>query len=387
MLPTSGRLRQEMPRSAAVQPRLNVMHVVPSLEPGGTERLVIEISKTLFADAQPIVCCLDNQGAWASELVALGVPVIALHRSPGFRPEVGFAIGRVAATHGIDVLHCHHYSPFVYGQIAALARRGLSVVFTEHGRASDDGPSLKRRLVNPLLGRLPATICAVSHDLRRHMIAEGLPADRVQVVHNGIDPGSRPAPIAKSSARLALGIPQDAFVVGAAGRLDPVKNLPMLIKAAEVLSAIQPRLRIVIVGDGPARPALEQMIDTLGLTRVVVLTGYRSDVRQLLPAFDVYANTSVHEGVSLTILEAMAAALPVVATNVGGTPEVVDEKTGLLVPSHGVLQLARALQSMAHAPPKRRALGEAGRRRVEQHFSLGAMAQAYLDAYRHALKG
>src|SRR5262245_5325933 len=135
MLPTSGRLPAEAPRPTAAHRRLNVMHVVPSLEPGGTERLVIEISKTLMTEAQPMVCCLDNQGAWASELISLGVPVVALHRSPGFRPEVGLEIGRVAEKHGVDVLHCHHYSPFVYGQLAALMRRGLSVVFTEHGRA------------------------------------------------------------------------------------------------------------------------------------------------------------------------------------------------------------------------------------------------------------
>lgn len=364
------------------------MHVVPSLEPGGTERLVIEISKMLMADVQPMVCCLDNQGAWASELHDVGVPIVALHRQPGFRPEIGLEIGRIATKHQIDVLHCHHYSPFVYGQIAALGHKALSVVFTEHGRLSDKGPSLKRRLVNPLLGRLPAAICAVSHDLRRHMIAEGLPASRVQVVHNGIDPGTRPTAIARSTARLALGIPQDAFVVGAAGRLDPVKNLPMLIRAAQILYALQPRLRVVLIGDGPERPELERMIEALRLNRVVVLTGYRTDVRQLLPAFDVYTNTSVQEGVSLTILEAMAAALPVVATRVGGTPEVVvDQETGILVPSYGEMQLAAALQSIADVPRRRRAAGDAGRKRVEQHFSLGAMTGAYLHAYRDASKG
>jgi len=364
------------------------MHVVPSLEPGGTERLVIEISKMLMADVQPMVCCLDDLGAWASELIDLDVPVVALHRQAGFRPGIGLDIGRLAVEHHIDVLHCHHYSPFVYGQIAALRGGDLQVVFTEHGRSSDAGPSLKRRLVNPIIGRLPASICAVSHDLRRHMIAEGLPGARVQVVHNGIELGTRPSPIARSSARLALGLAQDAFVVGAAGRLDPVKNLATLIKAATVVAASQPKLRVVLVGEGPDREALEQLIEASGLQRVVVLTGYRTDVRQLLPAFDVYVNTSVHEGVSLTILEAMAAALPVVATRVGGTPEVVvDQETGLLVPSHGVMQTAAALRSLAGSVSWRRAAGEAGRKRVERHFSLGAMTQAYLHAYRNAVKG
>jgi L-malate glycosyltransferase len=358
------------------------MHVVLSLEPGGTERLVIEISKTLIADVQPTVCCLDGQGAWASELTDLGIPVLALNRAPGFRPGLGLAIGRLADEHQIDVLHCHHYSPFVYGRIAALRNRRLRVVFTEHGRLSDAGPSLKRRLINPILGRMPATICAVSGDLRRHMIAEGLPRHRVRVIHNGIDLGPRPSKIARSTARLALGLPQDSYVVGAVGRLDPVKDLATLLDAAAGMAPGLPRLKVAIIGDGPERAALEQRIAALRLHDVVRLVGYRKDVRELLPAFDVYTNTSTHEGVSLTILEAMAAALPVVATRVGGTPEVVvDRDTGLLVPARSAGDLASALASFEGDPRRRRAAGEAGRIRVERDFSVKTMAHAYFDAY------
>src|SRR5215471_14344424 len=164
----------------AVSDRLRVMQVVLSLEPGGTERLVIDIATRLQHLVDPIVCCLDRPGAWASELTSAGIPVIALGRRPGFRPHLGYRIAQLASVHAIDVIHCHHYSPFVYGQIGALVRRGLHVVFTEHGRLSDAAPSLKRRLVNPVLGRLPDAIFAVSHDLRRHMIAEGLPDSRVR---------------------------------------------------------------------------------------------------------------------------------------------------------------------------------------------------------------
>jgi L-malate glycosyltransferase len=370
-----------------VERRLRVMHVVLNLDPGGTERLVIEISKTLLPNALPMVCCLDGAGAWASELTDLGVPVLSLDRRAGFRPALGLAIGRLVDEHRIDVLHCHHYSPFVYGQIAAHRGRHVKVVFTEHGRASEAGPSLKRRLINPLLGRLAASIYAVSGDLRRHMIAEGFPENRVGVIHNGIDPGHRPAPIERSAARLALGLPQDAYVVGTAGRLDPVKDLATLIKAAGITARSERRLKLVIIGAGDERRSLEERIDAMGLRPVVTLVGYRKDVRQLMAAFDVYVNTSTHEGVSLTILEAMAAGLPVVATDVGGTPEVViDQKTGLLVPVRGVTQLATALESLANAAGWRRTAGAAGRARVERHFSMAAMTQAYLREYGGAAK-
>ena len=219
------------------------------------------------------------------------------------------------------------------------------------------------------------------------MNSEGLPGERIRVVHNGIAPGKRPPSIARATARMALGIPHDAFVVGAAGRLDPVKDLETLIEAAAILSASQPKLRVVVVGEGASRAALERQIEASALSGVVTLTGYRKDVRDLLPAFDVYANTSTHEGVSLTILEAMAAALPVVATRVGGTPEVViDRETGILVPARAPALVADALASFARSAEQRRTCGTAGRARVEHHFSLDAMTQAYLQAYRGVLE-
>ena len=140
--------------SASPQP-LRVLHVALSLHPGGTERLVIDVVQASRARGiEPVVCCLDDAGAWATEVERLGVPVIPLGRKPGFRLALCRDIARIVSTHTIGVIHCHHYSPFVYAQLAAL-KSGTPVVFTEHGRLSDSPPSLKRRLVNPLLGRLP----------------------------------------------------------------------------------------------------------------------------------------------------------------------------------------------------------------------------------------
>src|SRR5262249_7062440 len=132
--------------ASSIERRPRVMHVVLSLDPGGTERLVIEIVKGLGPKIDSVVCCLDQAGSWAGELEQIGVPVVPLARREGFRPSLGKQIAQLAETHAVDVLHCHHYSPFIYGQIARVVRRNLRVVFTEHGRASDAGPSFKRRL-------------------------------------------------------------------------------------------------------------------------------------------------------------------------------------------------------------------------------------------------
>jgi glycosyltransferase involved in cell wall biosynthesis len=193
------------------------MQLVLSLSPGGTERLVIEICRQLANRVESMVCCLDEPGDWAAELEAIHVPVVALGRQPGFQPSLAVQIVRLIKANDIDVVHCHHYSPYVYGLIAARLAN-VRLVFTEHGRLSDAAPSRKRRLVNPLLSMLGGRVCAVSTDLKRHMVAEGFRARRVEVVYNGIDPGHRPTSIERHGAREALGVPGGAFVTGSVGR-------------------------------------------------------------------------------------------------------------------------------------------------------------------------
>ena len=357
-----------------------VVQLVLSLSPGGTERLVIEICKRLARRIDSSVICLDEPGDWACELEAEGISVNALNRQPGFRPSIARRIAHLARSSGAQVIHAHHYSPYVYGTLASLLAP-MRVVFTEHGRLSNAAPSRKRRLVNPWLARVPATICAVSEDLRRHMAAEGFPARRIDVVYNGIEPGTRPGAAERQSARAALGMPDQAFVIGTAGRLDPVKNLQALLQAHALLVESHPAARLVIIGEGPERASLEAGAAALGISSRVHFAGYRADVRRLMPAFDVFANTSTYEGVSLTILEAMAAALPVVASPAGGNPEVVThEDTGLVVRAEPA-SIANAFRRLAADPIRRGTMGEAGRRRVCGHFSIDRMVEQYAAAY------
>jgi glycosyltransferase involved in cell wall biosynthesis len=178
-----------------------------------------------------------------------------------------------------------------------------------------------------------------------------------------------------------LGLSNDSFVIGTVGRLDPVKNLRVMLQAHCALLERYPDARAVIVGDGPERPALESAAAELGIAHAVTFAGYRSDVRMLMPAFDVYLNTSTYEGVSLTILEAMAAGVPVVATPAGGNPEVVvDNETGFLVPPRP-RAIADVLARLAGAPRHRRILGDAGRWRVMRHFSIARMVNEYASLY------
>jgi len=360
------------------QPR--VLQVVLSLNPGGTERLVIELARHLHADIPMSVCCLDEAGAWAPEVEQAGIHVTALGRRPGFHPSLALDVARAARAHRATVIHAHHYSPFVYSALARLVCPRLKVIFTEHGRLSDAGPSARRRRANQVLRHLAAGVFAVSEDVKQHLIDEGFAADSVGVIYNGIDVGPLPDARTRAAVRGEIGVRDDTLVLGTVARLDSVKDLATLLRAVGLLPRETDSV-LLVVGDGPERAALEALTTELGIAGRVRFLGHRDDARRLLAGCDVYANSSISEGVSLTILEAMAAGLPVVATNVGGTPEVVAPDSGVLVPARDPHALASAIGTLGTNAARRQALGGAARRRGEQRFTLDRMIEQYRNAY------
>ena len=366
---------------------VGVMQVVLSLSPGGTERLVIDICRRLGPEFVVSVCCLDGEGAWAGELRDRGIEVVALNRRAGFRPEIGRQIARLAAQRRVSLLHCHQYSPFVYGRLAKYWQPQLKLVYTEHGRLSDAPPSWKRQLVNPLLSRFDGPIVAVSGELRQYLIDSRFPRKRVAVIHNGIDAAELPAPGDRRRARAKLDLDDDALVVATVARLDPVKDFQSLLEAFALVRQVVPRARLLVVGDGSERAELETRAARPDLAGAVNFLGLRSDVRAILPAADLYVNSSISEGVSITILEAMAAGVPVVATSAGGTPEVLAEGgAGVLVPVRNPFRLAQAIIALAADPAARARLATLGRRRVESSFTIQRMVAEYAQLY-HRLFG
>jgi glycosyltransferase involved in cell wall biosynthesis len=358
-----------------------ILQVVLSLNPGGTERLVVELVRRLRAELPMAVCCLDDAGSWGEGLRREDVGVTALKRRDGFQPQLGRAIARVAAAHRAKVVHCHQYSPFVYASIARLWSPDLRIVFTEHGRLSDAPPSAKRRVANRLLCHAPRKVVTVSADLKEHLVSEGFPTRSVNVIHNGIDVGALPDARMRARVRSELGISDADVVVGTVARLDPVKDLQTLIRAVALHSGKPPSLVLLIVGDGSERARLEASVREMGADSSVRFLGHRDDARELLAGCDLYASSSISEGISLTILEAMAAGLPIVATQVGGTPEIVDATCGRLVPARDPAALGRALAALADDAALRRTLGRGARARVEEHFTLDRMVREYRAAY------
>jgi glycosyltransferase involved in cell wall biosynthesis len=351
------------------------------LHAGGTERLVVELTRRLHSEVPTAVCCLDDEGIWGEALAREGIVVRALRRAPGFQPTLGRRIALMARQHQANVLHCHHYSPFVYGSLARLCGRAPRMVFTEHGRLSDVPPSTRRRLANLLFRRFPDRVFAVSEDLRAHLIAEGFKPQHVGVIYNGIDVAPAPDAARAASVRHRLGLAPTVLIVGTIARLDPVKDFVTLIRAMAELRQRVPAA-LVMIGDGPERQRLEDEARACGVAQHIHFIGYRDDAREWLAGCDVYVNSSVSEGISLTILEAMAAGLPVVATRVGGTPEVVVDGCGILVAPRDPAAIANALSQLAMRRSLGHDLGRAGRERVEQHFSLDRMVATYRGVYQ-----
>lgn len=369
---------------------IKVAYVVLALNMGGLERVVLRLVARLDrARFEPVVCALDEPGGLAPDLARLGVPLVVVHRNPGVDLGVAVRLASTLRREGVRVVHTHNAASHFYGSLAAHALRlgtgrRLPVVHTKHGR---DEPGNPRRV---LLNRFSSAICnrvvAVSDDAASVAIRiEHVSPRKVMTILNGVDTDEfRPRP-EQAEARAALGAPEEGFHVGCVARLAAVKDHATLVEAFARFRAARPDAHLTLIGDGPERAALEARVEALGLAGAVTFAGERSDVAPLLPAFDVFALSSRSEGISLTLLEAAAAGLPIVATRVGGNQEVVvDGETGLLVPAANPAAFAAALSAVA-GRADRTALGAAGRERVERLFSVQRMVRDYCQLYNEVL--
>jgi glycosyltransferase involved in cell wall biosynthesis len=253
------------------------------------------------------------------------------------------------------------------------------VIHGEHGTLQ---LSRRQALVQRFAWMRTDGVLSVSSRLAERIArATAFPLERITVIRNGVDL-ARFGLTGPRDARAALGLPKDRIIIGAVGRLVPVKDHATLIAAIARLRQRGIDVMAVIAGDGPLRPELETLAAASGVGDRVRLLGYRPDVAAVLAALDVFVMCSQSEGLSNTILEAMATGLPVVATAVGGTDELVEPGvSGLLVPPGSPAELADALAVLAGSGPCRARMGEAGRARARAEFSLSAMVRRYEDLY------
>jgi len=357
------------------------LYLITELDTGGAQmvlwRLLAGLDRERFS---PTVACLYNgDKAVAQAIRALGIEVFDARMRHKADLAALLRVYRYIRRAYPAILHTSLFHANLPGRILGRLAGVPVVVCSEHTMAMES--EWRYRLNRWTIG-LVDRVTVVSAQVRDFCTAHiGLPAGKLVLIPNGVE--LPPAPLAsRQEVRAELGLPLDALVAGAAGRLDPVKGVRFLIQALARLGGVH----LAIVGDGPERAALEALAERLGVAGRVHWLGHWHDVQQVLPAFDLFVQPSLHEGLPNTVLEAMAAGLPVVATAVGGTPEaVLDGVTGLLVHPGDPEALARAISRLLDDPATCQAMGQAGRERVAQNFTVERMIAQTETLYEQLL--
>lgn len=373
-----------------------MVHIIYALGTGGLENgLVNIINRTPPARYRHAIICLTQSGPFAGRITAPGVDVIALHKKPGADLAVYWRLWRELRRLRPAIVHSRNLAA-LEAQVASIPLPGVRRVHGEHGRdVSDlDGSNWKYRWLRRVMSVFIHRYIAVSRDLADWLChSVGLPAGRVRQIYNGVDP-ARFLPRGDDRAGLlpvGFAPAGDTVVIGAVGRLAEVKNHGALLQAVALLLRERPALRqcirLVLVGDGPLREQLQAQVAAANLSELAWFAGDRDDVPALLRAMDIFAQPSLAEGISNTVLEAMATGLPVLAGRTGGNPELVDEGvTGYLLPVSDAEAWAAALARLVEDPAERRRLGEAGRAKVRKRFDWQATVASYLEVYDELLE-
>jgi glycosyltransferase involved in cell wall biosynthesis len=357
-----------------------VMHLLWTFQLAGAEK----IAHTLLDQCrtrgwEPFVCALSPQrpeqaAHWS------GIQTHVVPKRSGLDPLLPFRLAALFRREAIDILHTHNATCGLYGALACKLAR-IAHVHTEHSNL----PSGRRALRTFAKWSLrTAAVVADSKKVAAILVRrDHFPEDRVRLIYNGIHlNGHSPMP---DRLRMELGIPENAFVIGTIGNLRPVKNHRVLIDAFAKAIVRFPNLMLVILGEGDERQALQKLAEEKGVSERVRLPGFRENASADLGAIDLFVLPSQSEGLPLSLLEAMSAGKPCIASAVGGIPEIIsDGLDGLLIPANSAKALERALEKCLQEPEGMKEFGTAARRRAA-FFDEKTMTHQYFDLYQEVL--
>lgn len=367
--------------SRAGEPRPSIEIVIPALEVAGMERVVAHLATALRGRGYSVgITCVDAEGPMAPELRAAGIRVT--HVTTSGRRSFFWPVGlrRWFETIAPDIVHIHN-EPWLKAALAARQALVPVALFTLHGRTPENWVDY---LLDRRAAKLSSRITTVSEPLRDHLIDRlDLEPQQVLSIPNGVDiEAFSPNPARGAAVRSNLGLAREQPLIGMVARLEPVKNHDCLLRAFVKVVADHPAARLLLVGDGQLRPAIEERIREYGLRESVWMAGERDDVADVYRALDVCVLPSLAEGSSISILEAMASGVSIVASDVGGTPDLLGHGScGLLVPVDQPEPLASAIIKLIHNPDLRRGLAGAARRRCSERYTFATMLDRYERLY------
>ena len=365
---------------------IRILHVVDTLlGMGGMEKVVVNLIQRMDpARFEHVLCVVRSLGILADYVPRDRARVVCLGRNASrFSFQAG-ALARQIAEVKPDIVHSRNWGA-IETVLAGRWVGGCTLVHSEHGMDSAQGEPWRRRSMRRLAFHLADQVLSVSHHLREyHSRSTGFPASRISVIHNGVDTSRySPRPAERTRLRQDLGLEPEELAIGVVGRLEPVKDIATLLTAAAGLAHSSPRWRILIAGDGSQAGMLHEIVNSRAELRDRVrFLGEIQNVPEFLNVLDVYVLPSLYEGISNSLLEAMALRLPVIASAVGGNLEVVvDGESGLLFPAGDSGELAARLRIVSEQPEERARLAGQALRRIEEHFSIESMVEKYEQLY------
>lgn len=390
-----------VPVGATPPPRIRLLEFLPVFGFGGTERQVVNLTRMLDRSRfDPQFGCMRRWGHFLDDIERQRIPIAEYRIKSLYKPGTLRQQMRLAASmrhHRIQIAHSYNFYANVFA-VPAARFAGVPVVIASIRDTGMGNITPTRQRVHRLACGLADRILVNAEAIRRWLIEQGYNAEKITVIRNGIDLSRFAHPERKNGLRREFDLPEHAPLVVVLARLVPHKGIEFFLEAAAEVSCRHPDARFLVVGDlfsasrrGGAfeldvayRQALSRRADRLGLAGRVIFTGYRSDIPELLTQAAVSVLPSVAgEGLSNALLESMAAGVPVVATRVGGSSEVIEREgvDGLLVPPRDASELARAICAVLHDPDFARRLGQEAKRRVAEHFSLERMVRETENLY------
>lgn len=364
--------------------KIKVMYLVLEMDLGGLQRVVhLLINRMDKKKFIPYLCCLDRGGVFYDQLSLTSVNRCVLERRPGvFDLRLFNRLCQYVKEEKISIIHSQNGCS-LYAALAGWKTRVKGVVHTDHGRLVPDKKSAiwEDRFSSFMMDR----VVGVSENLTEYLRTKvNIDNKKLLTITNGVDT-HRFIPLSleqRNALKVTLGLNRNDKILGTICRLDPIKNLDFLIRCFSSIAEAVPACKLLIVGDGPSEDSLRNYAKSLGVASKVMFMGRSSEVEKMLPVFDLYVCSSLSEGTSMTILEAMACGLPIVASAVGGNVKLIDHSNGLLFPLNDEKAFNQRVLSLLKDPERLKRMGACSRTRVETDFNLDRFVGRYEELYK-----
>lgn len=352
---------------------------------GGTEMVI----KNIIEGSDPakyemsIFCIEQPIGPWGKELEENGIEIFSKHRKDGFDLSLITEVRACIRNQHIDIIHCHQYTPWVYGALATIGLK-TKVIFTEHGRFFPDSSSWKRKIINPILSFFTDHITAISKATKQALVNyEFLSVNKIIVIYNGIKALPKANKMEKDDLKQQLSIENDDIVLGTVARLDPIKNHEMMLNAFSNVVTKHPNTKLVIVGDGELLAKLEKQCQTLNIADKVIFTGFITTPKIYIQIFDIFLLSSLSEGTSMTLLEAMSVGKPCIVTDAGGNAEIIQDNCNGVVTENDIChKFSIVIQNLIVDEEVRVKMGKESLKRYKILFSSTIMNIKYAQLYK-----